>query len=371
MSISLGADAARDAFRAVVGDGNVLTAEPDVSGYTTDWTGAYAAPALAVVRPGTTKEVSQVIRICHENGIAVVPQGGRTGICGGGVPVEGQDAIILSLVRMNKIRSLDTAGRSVVVEAGVILENLHHAVLDHDLVFPLVFGAKGSCTIGGNLATNAGGSNVVRYGNTRELCLGVEAVMADGSVINALTGLRKDNTGYDLKDLLIGSEGTLGLITEITLKLQGIPESISSARCSFPSVDAACQAVMMVIQYGIPVARIEMLDAMKNRSIDRDGVFEKFGVFPDRVVDVQALAGDVDPSLAMGSGMEAAMADLAPVFQQLHHASDTLKDILAEYGVSEHGHLMSPLDMVSRGGADHEIKGMLLDLADYVVARVK
>ncbi|MGJ8584013.1 MAG: FAD-binding oxidoreductase [Marinosulfonomonas sp.] len=267
MSNPLDAQNAIAAFRAVVGDGNVLTAEPDTVGYTTDWTGAYATSALAVVRPGSTQEVAQVIRICSENGIAVVPQGGRTGICGGGVPVDDQVSVVLSLVRMNKIRSLDTAGRSVVVEAGVILENLHHAALDHDLVFPLVFGAKGSCTIGGNLATNAGGSNVVRYGNTRELCLGVEAVMADGSIVDALTGLRKDNTGYDLKDLLIGSEGTLGVITAAVFKLHPKPIVRTTAFLSLASLDGA----------------IEVLNDLQDRT---GGCVEAFEYMPAAAVDV-------------------------------------------------------------------------------------
>lgn len=223
----------------IVGAAHVITDVKDNARYLTDWTGQYGADALAVVRPATTGEVSDIVKLCNAEGIAVVPQGGRTGLCGGGVPVEGQRTIIVSLERMTALRALDAGARTVTVEAGTILEQLHAAALEHGLIFPLVFGAKGSCSIGGNLSTNAGGSNVVRYGNTRELCLGIEAVLPDGSVINALTGLRKDNTGYDLKDLLIGAEGTLGIITAAVFKLFPEPSARSTAFLSVPDLEAA------------------------------------------------------------------------------------------------------------------------------------
>ncbi|PHP65426.1 FAD-binding oxidoreductase [Zhengella mangrovi] len=228
-----------DAFRAVVGDAHVLTRPESVEGYLTDWTGQYRSSALAVVRPASTGEVAELVRLCNAHDIAIVPQGGRTGLCGGGVPVAGRESVVVSMTRMNAVRSLDVGGRTVIAEAGVILETLHEAALKHDLVFPLMFGAKGSCTIGGNLSTNAGGSNVLRYGNARELCLGIEAVMPDGSIINALTGLRKDNTGYDLKDLLIGAEGTLGIITAAVLKLVPTPKARSTAFLSVVTLEAA------------------------------------------------------------------------------------------------------------------------------------
>jgi FAD/FMN-containing dehydrogenase len=226
-------------LREVVGDANVLTAAKDTDGYLVDWTGQFSSDALAVVRPGTTDEVAQVVKICGGHGIAIVPQGGRTGLCGGGVPVKGDRSVVLSLTRMNAIRSIDETGRTVVAEAGVVLETLQDAALEKGLIFPLTFGAKGSCTIGGNLSTNAGGINVVRYGTARELCLGIEAVMPDGSVINALTGLRKDNTGYDLKNLLIGSEGTLGIITAAVFKLYPAPSARATAFLSAASLSAA------------------------------------------------------------------------------------------------------------------------------------
>ncbi len=237
--LNIDTDGFVDACRAIVGDGHVLAQSADVAGYLTDWTGQYNAMALAVVRPGTTAEVAELVRLCNARDIAVVPQGGRTGLCGGGVPIPGRVSLVVSLTRMNAIRSIDLESRTVVVEAGVVLETLQNATLEHELIFPLMFGAKGSCTIGGNLSTNAGGSNVVRYGNTRELCLGIEAVMPDGSVINALTGLRKDNTGYDLKDLMIGAEGTLGIITAAVFKLFPAPNARSTAFLSVRDLEAS------------------------------------------------------------------------------------------------------------------------------------
>ncbi|GHA43861.1 oxidoreductase [Amylibacter ulvae] len=228
-----------DALAAVVGEANVLTQLDDVAAYVQDWTSAYHSSALAVVRPKTTSEVSKIVGLCSAENIAIVPQGGRTGLCGGGVPINGQPSVVVSLTRMNAVRSFDVAGRTVVAEAGTVLEALHAEAENNDLIFPLVFGAKGSCTIGGNLATNAGGSNVLRYGNARELCLGVEAVMPDGTVINTMTGLRKDNTGYDLKDLLIGAEGTLGIITAAVFKLFPMPTARSTAFLSVGELDDA------------------------------------------------------------------------------------------------------------------------------------
>jgi FAD/FMN-containing dehydrogenase len=234
------------ACRRIVGDGNVLTGEQSTASYTVDWTGKYRGKALAVIRPSTTRDVAQVVKLCAAQDIAIVPQSGNTGICGGGVPSDGQTSVILSLSRMNHIRSIDTGARTATVDAGVILETLQNAVQEHDLIFPLMFGARGSAMIGGNLSTNAGGSNVVRYGNTRDLCLGIEAVLADGSIVNGLTGLRKDNTGYDLKNLLIGAEGTLGIITGAVLKLYPQPKVRATAFLSAASLSAALEILNIV-----------------------------------------------------------------------------------------------------------------------------
>lgn len=211
------------ALRERLGSAQILTDRTDLARYGADWTGKYNTLPLAVVRPANTADVAQTVALCAQHEVPVVPQGGRTGLCGGGVPVDGRPSVILCLDRMNKIRTVDPSARTMTAEAGVILENAQARALEAGMIFPLTFGAQGSAMLGGALSTNAGGSNVVRYGTTRELCVGIEAVMPDGSIINALTGLRKDNTGYDLRDLLIGAEGTLGIITAAVFKLSPKP----------------------------------------------------------------------------------------------------------------------------------------------------
>jgi FAD/FMN-containing dehydrogenase len=215
-------------LRAVVGDAQVLS-EGDLSSYELDWRRRFRGRALAVVRPGDTAQVADVVKACAAQGVSLVPQGGNTGLVGGGVPNDSGQQVLLSLARMNKVRRLDVANLTLTVEAGCVLQSVQEAADAAGLMFPLSLAAQGSCTIGGNLATNAGGTQVLRYGNARELCLGLEVVTADGQVWDGLSGLRKDNTGYDLRDLFIGSEGTLGIITAATLKLNPKPAAITTA----------------------------------------------------------------------------------------------------------------------------------------------
>src|SRR4051812_25216220 len=199
-----------DTLAARLGAAHVLTAASDMAGYLSEARALYQGSALAVVRPRDTAEVTFVVEQCAAAGTPVVAQGGNTGLVGGGVPYGG---IVLSLARLNRIRQIDAVNGTMVVEAGCILADVQKAAEADDLFFPLSLPSEGSCRIGGNLATNAGGTAVVRYGNTRELALGLEVVLADGRIWNGLSALRKDNTGYDLRDLFIGSEGTLGIIT--------------------------------------------------------------------------------------------------------------------------------------------------------------
>jgi FAD/FMN-containing dehydrogenase len=227
-----------DSLRAALGAANVLT-EGDLSAWEIDWRKRSHGKALAVLRPGSTAEVAAAVRICAAAGVPIVPQGGNTGLVVGGVPDTSGREVVLSLTRLNRVRSIDPANLTMTVEAGCILQNLQQAAEDAQLLFPLSLAAEGSCTIGGNLATNAGGTQVVRYGNTRELCLGLEVVTAQGEVWDGLTGLRKDNTGYDLRDLFIGSEGTLGVITAATMKLYPLPAATLTAWAAVPSMDAA------------------------------------------------------------------------------------------------------------------------------------
>jgi len=226
-------------LRAIVGDANVLTAAADVDPYVTDWRGRYHGRARAVVRPGSTAEVSAVVRSCGEHRVPIVPQGGNTGLCGGATPHDTGEEIVVSLARLARVRAIDAANATLTVEAGVPLARVQQTAADAGLFFPLSLAAEGSCAIGGNLSTNAGGTAVLRYGTARELVLGLEVVLADGRVWESLKGLRKDNTGYDVKQIFLGSEGTLGIITAAVLKLFPKPQTSATAFAALDAVDAA------------------------------------------------------------------------------------------------------------------------------------
>ena len=227
-----------DTLRSIVGDAHVLT-EGDLTAWEQDWRRRVRGKALAVVRPASTPEVAAVVKACAAAGTAIVPQGGNTGLAVGSTPDASGTQIVLSLTRMNAVRNVDTDNLTMTVEAGCILQNLQEVARNAGALFPLSLAAEGSCTIGGNLGTNAGGTQVVRYGNTRDLCLGLEVVTPQGEVWSGLKGLRKDNTGYDLRDLFIGSEGTLGIITAATMKLYPQPAAQLTAWAAVPSLEAA------------------------------------------------------------------------------------------------------------------------------------
>ena len=208
-----------DAAHALLGDRG-LTRDPDlIEPWLTDWRGRFTGCALALALPASTAEVAALVALCAEHGVSIVPQGGNSGMSGGATPDSSGEQLLLSLRRMNAIRTFDIAGRQVVAEAGVILENLHHIAEAEGLRFPLSLGGKGSATVGGLVSTNAGGTQVLRHGSMRALVLGIEGVLPDGQVFDQLTPLKKDNRGFDLKQLMIGSEGTLGIVTAATLRL--------------------------------------------------------------------------------------------------------------------------------------------------------
>lgn len=226
----------------LLGAGQVLTGEA-AAPFLVDWRNRYQGNALAVVRPATTEEVAGVVRACVKHSVPIVPQGGNTSLCGGATPDDTGTAVVLSLQRMNKVRSIDTDNDTITVEAGCVLQSLQEAARAAGRLFPLSLAAEGSCTIGGNLSTNAGGTQVLRYGNTRELTLGLEVVTADGEIWSGLRGLRKDNTGYDLRDLYIGSEGTLGIITAATMKLYPLPVAQRTAMLALNSLEDAIEVL--------------------------------------------------------------------------------------------------------------------------------
>jgi FAD/FMN-containing dehydrogenase len=226
-------------LKSIVGRKGYVEEPAELAPYLAEQRGLYHGATPVVLRPASIAEVSAIVELCAAAKLAIVPQGGNTGLCGGAVPGEDGRSVLVSLGRMNKVRDIDPVDFTMTVEAGCILADLQKAAASVDRLFPLSLGAEGSCQIGGNLSTNAGGIAVLRYGNTRELCLGLEVVLPDGAVWNGLRGLRKDNTGYALKQLFIGAEGTLGIITAATLKLFPRPQEIETAYLGLHRVEDA------------------------------------------------------------------------------------------------------------------------------------
>jgi len=223
-----------------------LTRDPELmEPWLTDWRGRFSGAALALASPATREEVSGLVKLCAAHGVAIVPQGGNSGMSGGATPDASGNAIVLSLRRMHAIRSVDAEGRTALCEAGVILQTLHEAVEAQDMRFPLTLGGKGSATIGGLISTNAGGTQVLRHGSMRAQVLGLEAVLADGSIFDGLTPLKKDNRGFDLKQLLIGSEGTLGIVTAATLRLLPALAGRTVIWAGLPSITQARKLLLL------------------------------------------------------------------------------------------------------------------------------
>jgi FAD/FMN-containing dehydrogenase len=248
---------------AICGPTHVLTNDTDTAPFLTDWRKNYTGRALAVVQPGNTEEIAAIVKLCAETRTPIVPQGGNTGLVGGGTPDTSGNAIVLSTKRMNRIRAIDPANNTLTAEAGCILQIIQDAAREAQRLFPLSLAAEGSCTIGGNLSTNAGGTNVLRYGNARDLVLGIEAVLPDGRVWHGLKGLRKDNTGYDLKHLLMGAEGTLGIITAATLKLFPAPQTTLTALIAVDTpADAAQLLSLLRAELGDRIIGFELMSRL-------------------------------------------------------------------------------------------------------------
>ncbi len=225
-------------LRSIVGSNNYIDDIKDMGRYLSDWRNNFSGQSPLILKPTNTKMVSDILLVCHKNSVSVVPQGGNTGLVGGSVPSNEGDEVIISLEKMNSILDIDPMNYTMTVEAGCILSNIQDAALNVNRIFPLSLAAEGSCQIGGNIATNAGGTGVLRYGNAKELVLGLEVVLADGTIINSLKRLRKDNTGYDLKQLFMGSEGTLGIITKAVIKLFPSPKNKVSSIIALKNIES-------------------------------------------------------------------------------------------------------------------------------------
>ena len=303
-------------LQSIVGRAGIVTEDADLERYTREWRGKFASGAIAAVRPSSTAEVSEVVKLCAAQGISITPQGGNTGLVGGSVPIDPSREIILSLDRMNAVEEVDPHGNTMVVQAGCILAEAQAAAEDAGRLFPLSLGAEGSCRIGGNLSTNAGGINVIRYGNTRDLVLGLEVVLADGRVWNGMNRLRKDNTGYDLKQLFIGSEGTLGIITRAVLKLFPRPKDRLT-------IWLACES---------PTKCLDALNMMRERLGDA------------------IIAGEIIPAIALEQTLKHIEGTMAPL--------DPLPawSLLVEVGVfDEAGAIRDTLDYVLRDALAREV----------------
>lgn len=251
---------------AIVGPSAVLHDASDTEGFLQDWRRRYKGTALAVVMPSTTQQVAELIKACRAMNVTVVPQGGNTGFVGGAVPEPGRPAILINLSKLNSIAEVNVANNSVIVGSGCILETLRKTVEEAGRLFPLTLGSGGSCQIGGLVSTNAGGTGVLRYGNMRELVLGLEVVLPDGTVWNGLKTLRKDNSGYDLKQLFIGAEGTLGIITAVALKLVPLPDKSASAMIAVP--DLQCAVDLLHLFSSKTGRRVEAFELMSKGQIE-------------------------------------------------------------------------------------------------------
>ncbi len=324
-----------DRILNVVGDVGIIADETDKTPYLSDERGYYTGKTPLIVRPANTQEVANVITICNETGTPVVPQGGNTGLCGGATPYEHGGEILMSLTRMNSVREVDAMNYTITVEAGVILADVQAAADAANRYFPLSLGGEGTARIGGNLSTNAGGTGVLRYGPARDLCLGLEAVLPNGNILNGLTGLRKDNTGYDLKQLFIGAEGTLGVITVACLKLFPKPVDLQTAFVAIKDQHAAVELLanarqttddaVVTFEY---ITREAIEFALKHIDGTRDPLPTRY----DHYILIELAAGEATYSklrnmleVVLENGAEDGMVIDAVVAESMQHAKDFWK----------------------------------------------
>ena len=335
-------------LRNICGQTHVLT-EGDLQAWEMDWRKRARGKALAVVRPGSTDEVARVVRACVAARVSLVPQGGNTGLVVGSTPDDSGQQVVLSLQRLRAVRAIDPANLTLTAEAGCVLQSLQEAALKAGFLFPLSLAAEGSCTIGGNLATNAGGTQVLRYGNARDLCLGLEVVTASGEVWEGLSGLRKDNTGYDLRDLYIGSEGTLGIITAATLKLYPLPAARLTAWATVGSMDAAVALLGLAQQHlGANLTGFEVMGQFALGLVARHFVQLKVPLYDSAAFCVLLECSDqeseaharaqferlLEAAMECGCVSDAVVAESLAQARQLWHVRESIPLAQAEEGLN-------------------------------------
>lgn len=318
-----------DKFEALIGKANTVTGA-DMERWSADWTGNYSWTPLAVLRPGSTEEVAAIVSLANETGTPIVPVSGNTGLAGG---TYAQGAIMLSLERMNRIREIRKSSRIAIVEAGVVLSRLHEAADAEDLIFPLTFGARGSTMVGGFLSTNAGGSNVLRYGNTRDLCLGLEIVLPNGEIMNLMSELHKDNSGYNLKHLMIGAEGTLGIITGAVLKLSPKPRAYATAMVAMPSVDQALDLLNRLQETtggGVEAFEYMPRSYIEQHLIHYPAAKQPFETMHDVNILVEVGATSARDTTPAADGRIPVAAHLEDVLEQMFEQGDILDAVVAQ-----------------------------------------
>ncbi len=301
---------ALDDLTEVVGPAACLTSQDDVAPYAVDWRGAYRGTPVAVVKPASTAHVAEVMRCASAHGLSVVPAGGRTGLCGGTVPAaNGPASIVLSLERLNRIRSVDTRDFSLVAEAGCVVQNVQQAAADAGRFFPIQWGAQGTAQIGGMLSTNAGGIRTLRWGNARELVLGLEVVLPDGRILDDLRRVRKDNSGYALRHLFIGGEGTLGIITAAALRLQPPVKRMETAFVAVPSPDAALSLYSRMMESGADLIAFELCARYCMEAAARHGVGLRMPLPLESPWFVMLEIAAAHPSVPLREMMEGTLAE--------------------------------------------------------------
>ena len=336
-----------DRMAAIVGAKNVITDADAMVPYLKEWRDLFRGKAQGIVRPGSTAEVAELVKLAAETGTVLVPQGGNTGLVGGQIPISEGREVILSLQRLDKIRAVDTDGDTMIVEAGVTLKRAQDAAEAAGRLFPLSLASEGSCTIGGNLSTNAGGTAVLAYGNARELCMGLEVVLPDGRIWNGLRQLRKDNTGYDLKNLFIGAEGTLGIITAAVLKLFPAPAARATAFLAVPDPAAALE-LLNAAKAGAGgtlttfelMPRIGMDFVLRHASGTRDPLSEPSPWYVLMEVSAQQASGlDEHVEAFLGEALEKGIVTDAALAGSLAQRADfwKLREMLSEVQTYEGG----------------------------------